>query len=919
MAMKRYFMLLLLCSYYTINGQVTSDEKISIEFSDATALEVIETIEKQTEYRFFFIESWLSTERISGSYNDVKITELLEALFGKSVINYYISEDKKIVLTNNVLIRDSLPLGFFDYIDQNNTTEDNFAPVFYSDKDESDGSIETIRIGKEKKGSGNKKYTLSGYARNTSTKKPIENLAIVVQDKNVYAVTNAQGFYTIELPIGANVIEAKALGFENLEKRVVIYSDGTYNFMLKEDAETLEEVIVEADADRNIKDAITGVTQIKVEQIKNIPLILGERDILKVATTFPGINKAGEGSAGYNVRGGKEDQNLILLDNGVIYNPSHFFGIFSALNPFTTGNVDIYKGDIPAEFGGRLSSVFDINTKTGNYEKFSGEASVGPVTSNLTLETPVVKGKSSFLIGGRSTYSNWILRSLDDESLRKSKASFYDIVAKYNHQINDKNTIETTGYYSDDEFSISSDSTFSYSNRLISFKWNHEFNSKNTASLIFANSEYKFNIEYDSDRDTNFDLKYRVNETELKFKMNYKPNDKHTFDYGLSGKLYQVNPGSIFPRGSESIIESLTVPKERALESAVFLSDNFTVNEKLLLNIGLRYSFYASLGKGTQRVYPDNAPRNEDTLIETREFDTNEVMETYSGPEFRFSSRYFLNPTLSVKAGINSTYQYIHTLSNNTTVSPTDTWKLSDLNIEPQRAIQYSLGFYKNTEDNLYEFSLEGYYKRSKNVLDYKVGADLLLNEFIETEVLQGDGKAYGVEFLMKKQKGRLNGWLGYSYSRSFVKLDSEFNEERVNNGMYFPANYDKPHDLSLVANYKLTKRFSFSANFSYQTGRPVTYPVGNFIFGGEERVLYSDRNKFRIPDYYRLDIGFNIEGNHKIKKFAHSFWNISIYNVLGRNNPYSVFFVTENNEVKAYESSIFSIPVPTITYNFKF
>jgi hypothetical protein len=351
----------------------------------------------------------------------------------------------------------------------------------------------------------------------------------------------------------------------------------------------------------------------------------------------------------------------------------------------------------------------------------------------------------------------------------------------------------------------------------------------------------------------------------------------------------------------------------------VFLSDEFTVSEKLLLNAGIRYSFYSALGPADQRVYQEGVPKNESSLIDTVEYGNNESIETYGGPEVRVSGRYFITESFSVKASYNNTYQYIHTLSNNTTVSPTDTWKLSDSNIKPQEANQYSLGFYKNFDDDAYELSVEGYYKKSKNILDFKVGSQLLLNETIETEVLQGDGKSYGVEFLLRKTKGKLNGWLGYSYSRSYNRLDSEFREERVNNGEYFPSNYDKPHDISMVANYKLTRRFSVSANFVYQTGRPITYPVGTYNYNGAEYVLYSDRNQFRIPDYYRLDLSINIEGNHKLNKLAHSFWNISVYNVLGRNNPYSVFFVTEGGEVKAFQSSIFSRPIPTITYNFKF
>ncbi|WP_298262625.1 carboxypeptidase-like regulatory domain-containing protein [uncultured Lutibacter sp.] len=919
--MKKIIVIIVTCfCFQVINAQNIEELKIDIIFSNKTKLEVIKKLEEQTSYKFFYINDWLDSGLISGNYKNASLNKILDDIFKETDLNYFISSENRVILTKNNLIYDHLPNAFYNNKNQKANSPKDIEPVFYDDNIVSKiKKYETVRIGKETKTYSKKNYTLSGRIINSLTGEPIPNLAIVVLNKNINAVTDINGFYTIRLPSGINYVETKALGIEEANKKIIIYSDGILNFELNESSETLKEVIVEANRDRNIKEVISGVTQIKVQEIKNIPLVLGERDILKVATTLPGIKKAGEGSSGYNVRGGKEDQNLILLDNAVLYNPSHFFGIFSALNPFTSGDVNIYKGSLPAEFGGRLSSVFDIKTKDASTEKLKGEASIGPVTSNLTLEIPIVSGESSLLIGGRGTYSDWVLKAIDEESIKNSKASFYDFIGKYKHKIDKDNNLEASGYFSNDEFSITSDSIYKYNNRLLSLKWNRNFNNKNNGSLILANSEYKFNIGFDGDVDTDFDLDYKINETELKLKMKYLHSESHKFDYGISSKFYKVNPGNIKPMGNESIIQAKEIPEEKALESAIFIADNYKINKKLLLNIGLRYSFYASLGKTAQRKYLKGEPKNESSVVDTLYFDKNEVVKKYGGPEMRFSVRYFLAPSLSVKGSFNSTYQYIHTLSNNTTASPTDTWKLSDLNIEPQRANQFTLGFYKNFQDSYYELSLESYYKKTKNTLDYKVGADLLLNKYIETEVIQGEGEAYGVEFLMKKTRGNLNGWLGYSYSRSFVKLNGKSNEERVNNGDYFPSNYDKPHDFSLVANYKITKRYSFSANFTYQTGRPVTYPVGKYIYKGEEHVLYSDRNKFRIPDYYRFDIGFNIEGNHKLKKLAHSFWNISIYNVLGRNNPYSVYFVTDKGQIKAYQSSIFSVPVPTITYNFKF
>ena len=914
--------LLLIMFMLTLAFAQAQEQTITISFDDVALEEAIGAIEQQTGVRFYYVAEWFGRSRVSGTYTNQPLDEILEDIFKDTLINYYLANDGSVVLTRNNLIIDQLPEEYFGPEEKETTgvQQEAINPLFVQEeRDEVLQEIETVRIGRQTRNNRRRTFTLTGVAINSANGNPISELAIVVQGSNLGTSTDANGVYSLELPAGVNILEARSLGISTKRIRVIIYNNGNLNLEMEESFTELDEVVVSGETDRNVATAVTGVTVLEVEQIKTIPLVLGERDILKAAVTLPGITTAGEGAQGFNVRGGRSDQNLFLLDKGVLYNPTHFFGIFSALNPFTTGDVRIYKGGIPAEYGGRLSSVFDINTKDANNEKIAGEVSIGPVTGNVMLEIPVVKGKSGLLVGGRATYSDWILRTLDDEQLKNSEASFYDVIAKYSHKLNENNEIKGSGYYSRDAFSITSDSLYRYSNRLFALEWDHKFNEKNTAVVSLANSEYQFNIEFDGLTNDDFDLGYKINETELKLKMKYLHSEAHTIDYGLAGKYYSVNPGRIDPLNPESIVTPLEIPQEQGFEGGVFISDSFKVSEKFLLDAGLRYSFYAALGPAEQRVYEEGLPRNDGTLIDVVQYGNNEVIETYGGPEARFSARYFLMDDFSIKASFNNAYQYIHLLTNNTTQSPVDTWKLSDLNIKPQEAYQVSLGLYKNFDGNDYELSVESYFKRSKNILDYKVGAQLLLNEAIEQEVLQGDGRAYGIEFLLKKNAGKLNGWLGYTYSRSFIRLDSEFPEERVNNGDYFPSNFDKPHDVSVVANYKFTKRFSASANFVYQTGRPVTYPIGSFNFNNADFVFYSDRNEFRIPDYYRLDISFNLEGNHKIKKFAHSFWNFSIYNVLGRNNPYSVFFVTENGELKAFQSSIFAIPVPTITYNFRF
>ena len=911
--------------YCLLSYPQDGENRISLSFSDKPPIEIIERIESISDYRFFFLPTWLDKEKRTRNYRNETIANIMEDVFRNTNIQVYVAKNKQVYLTQNNLIYDQLPPGFFgnekDSVQARAEKDIRDVLPYLDDSVENvtETQIKTVRIGKENPNRSKNYYTLSGYVVNSKTKEPIPDLGLFAKETRKGSVTDDKGYYEILLPFGKNVLETRSMGIRSTLTNVILLNDGRLDFQLQESLEQLEEVVVSGEAAANIKNVNTGTSRIVSEETKTIPVVFGERDILRVATALPGISTAGEGAAGYNVRGGNTDQNLILLDNAVIYNPSHFFGIFQALNPFTTKEAFIYKGHIPAQFGGRLSSVFDIQSKDGNTESFVGEGSIGPVTGNLALEIPILKEKSSLLLGGRSTYSGWILRSLEEESLQNSEASFYDIIAKYSHRINENNELRATVYHSKDNFSITSDSLFGYRNRLASLKWDHKFNEKHRGDLVFSNSEYAFDIRFDGENTNDFDIGYEVNESALALNFKYVYNSSHTLNYGISSKLYAVNPGNLDPRGTNSTIDAVSLARERGLESAIYISDTYKVNDRLLLDAGVRFSFFTALGASTQRIYEENAPRDQSTLTEEREFDQNDIISTYGGPEFRLSARYFLRPDLSLKASFNNTIQYLHALSNTTTVSPIDTWKLSDLNVVPARANQYSLGLYSNLAENKYELSLEGYYKTTQNVLDFKVGSQILLNETIETEVLQGDGRAYGVEFLLRKSKGKLNGWLGYTYSRSFLRFDSPFTEERINNGDYFPANFDKPHDLSLVANYKLTRRFSLSTNFAYQTGRPITFPVGSYRFNDSEFVFFSNRNEFRIPDYYRLDVGLNIEGNHKIKKLAHSFWTISVYNVLGRNNPYSVFFLTYEGEIKALQSSIFAIPIPSITYNFKF
>ena len=722
---------------------IYAQEKTNIsllELQNSSIESAILNIENKTDFKFYFDKKWLeeyNTILITKKYENATVENILIDVLSSTNLNFFV-DSNKIILTQNSIIYDAIPESeIVSTIVSTEIINKKTDPVFFQQFQKKSTNSITL-IGKESKKNNQKNYTLTGVIINEKTNEPTPNVVIRTKSKTRNAVTNEDGFFSISLPVGLNEIEIISLNYLNNERKIMIYNNGNLDIKLTEKINELNEVVVSAKEKENVNSVTTGVTTITSEEIKSVPMVLGERDILKVATVIPGIKSVGEGASGFNVRGGKEDQNLFLLDDAVLYNPAHFFGFFSSINAYTIKSADIYKGSIPAQFGGRLSSVFDISTKNGNSEKFSGEGGVGPVTSNITFSTPVIKNKSSLLVGGRATYSGWILKTLKDDALKNSKASFYDAIVKYNHTINENNDIETTFYYSDDKFNISSDSIYGYNNSLVTLKWKHQFNDKSKFLVNVSNSQYKFNINYNNGGLNSFNYGYKINDSQLQLKFNYNYNEKHNFSYGLTSKHFKLDPGFISPRFKESLINPKQIDREKGLESAIYISDAIKVSERFTVNIGARYSYFASLGESNQNIYENELPLNEATLIETKSFSNNQIVKTYGGFEPRISGRFKINDYTSIKGSYDKTYQYLHLLSSNTTQSPLDTWKLSDINVKPQSSIQYSLGIYKNLKENLYEVSVEGYYKNLENILDYKVGAELVLNDNIETELLQG-------------------------------------------------------------------------------------------------------------------------------------------------------------------------------------
>ncbi|NVJ64682.1 MAG: carboxypeptidase-like regulatory domain-containing protein [Flavobacteriaceae bacterium] len=916
--MKKLVYIGLLLLSFAVHAQ---KKTYSFHFENQSLVSILNSIDKQTDYQIRYAESWFEDSPVSIDINNKTIQEVLDHLFTDTEFNYYLLDASTIIITRYKKIYDEIAEGFFQEIaiEQDEETTPIISPSLVDKSSlQQTSSQKNIIIGKQ--GGSASKYWLDirGSIIQRDTQVPIREAVIAVKNTNTYSQSDDQGAFQLRLSRGDYVLSISAAAYQSMEQPITVYSDGSIQLQLNEAVEALEEVVLSGNRINQINSSETGAENIDVEESKTIPLVLGERDVLKVAAALPGISSAGEGATGLNVRGGKPDQNLNLLDGGVVYNPTHFFGIFQALNPIAIGQLNIYKGSIPASYGGRLSSVFDIQTKNADLEEVHGEISLGPITFNGTVQTPIKKGRSSMLTGIRGVYSDWILKKLKDENLKNNKANFFDVVNKFHFETENDSELNITTYYSKDQFNATADSLFSYTNLMLSAGIRKNLK-KNIFRLNGSFSDYRHQIDYTGNAQNGFIQDYGLSQVNLMASLSKYLHEKHRIELGNTNTLYKIQPGTLSPRTELDRIGQINLNSEQALEGALFLSDVWDLNKKFQLNAVVRIPYYLSFGPYQINEYDTNFPKSKSSIINTSTVEKGQLESSFVGTEVRLSTRYLLTERSSIKIGINNAYQFLHTLSNNTAASPFDSWRLSNRYVKPQEAQQASLGYSYRQKDNNFDLTFDLYYKKYQNLTDLKTGANTQLVPSIETQILQGDGKAYGAEMMIRKNQGDLNGWIAYTYSRSMIQLDSKFPYERINQGEYFPSNFDKPHDLSVVANYKLTRRFSFSSNFTYQSGRPITFPTGKYDLDGVTYVTYSSRNKYRIPNYIRLDLGFNVEGNHKLNKVAHSFWSVSIYNLLGRNNPYSMFFVNEDNRIRAYQVSIFARSIPSISYNLKF
>jgi hypothetical protein len=917
-----YFILIIFFSFfYSIAVQGQTRPLITGNFKELKLGQFIRELESSSGYHFYYDSLQVDSIQVNLTAKDQPLDKVLEKALANTGFNFSIDQYNNVFLIRDIIIKTDLPAGFFG----TKTTVDSIInPV--ADLESARGSNvisaslenKLYEIG-TKSNNMTGTSTLAGYVRDDKTNEPLPGVSVYLEDNSAIGTTTDQyGYFSLSLSKGVHILNIQSIGRRDARRHIAIYSDGKMDIYLHEQIISLREVVFSSSKTNNVRSVQLGAEKLNIATIKKIPTVFGEADVLRAILVLPGVKTVGEASTGFNVRGGATDQNLILFNGTTIYNPSHFFGFFSAFNPEVIKDVQLFKSSIPAKYGGRLSSVLDITAKEGNKKKFAGSAGIGPVTSRLNIEGPLSKdSSSSFVLGGRATYANWLLNLLPKD-YENSKASFYDVSLLTTHELNKKNSLYLTAYLSKDKFNLNNDTTYQYSNQNLSLQWKHIFNNKLNSLVTGGYDFYKYNINSDANKINAYDLEFNIRQLNVKSDFTYYLNARHTIQFGLSAIHYKLNPGSYRPVGSESLVKADIIPPEQGLESAIYIGDSYKISRDLSMDYAFRYSFYQYLGPHTVSYYAEGLPKSESSRTGTKEYEKGAI-KNYSGPEYRFALRYAFTPNFSVKAGFNSLRQYIHMLSNTTAIAPTDIWKLSDPNIQPQQGNQVSLGLYKNFKSNTIETSVEVYYKEMKHYLDYKSGAVLVLNHNIETDVINTKGKAYGLELLLKKTAGKLNGWIAYTYSRTLLKMDDSLAGEVINGGEYYPSNYDKPHDINIVGNLKISHRFSISSNIVYSTGRPLTLPVGRYFYAGSQRVLYSDRNADRIPNTFRIDLSMNIEGNHKVQQKTHNSWTVGVYNLTGRDNPYSVYFISENGQIKGYQLSIFGSVIPYVNFNIRF
>ncbi|MDQ3534326.1 MAG: TonB-dependent receptor [Bacteroidota bacterium] len=764
-----------------------------------------------------------------------------------------------------------------------------------------------------------KKYKISGVVKNLNTGEPLSSARIAFEEANKTAITDKNGYYEITLPGGVYHMEAGYIGLGKSYVEIMLDEVKEVDIFLDDEPLYLKELVITSQRmDANVSSNQMSNTHMSIAKIKKLPPFMGEVDVMKNIMALPGVTSAGEGNSSYNVRGGGNDQNLIMMDESLVYNTGHLFGMFSVYNPDIVRDLTFFKGGIPAKYGGRISSVMDVQLKEGRKDHVSIYGGVGLISSRLAIEGPSFIKNGTFILAGRVAYPEMLTQFSSNAQLKNSKASFFDGNFKYDQKVNARNNFSLSLFAGKDQFQFLRDTTIHYGSENGSLRWRSMLSDNLFGSFTASYSNYRYNLHQpNQEADNAFSWKSKINFYTLKSDFNYVKG-KHNVEFGVQMAYHYIQSGQLMPGKNNQALSLLKMPYENALESALYVQEEFKLSPGISITAGVRQSFYQLIGPAEQFIFDEDRPRSPISITDTLQYKGAGIIKNYLMPEPRVLVNFMLRPNTSIKLSYNRTRQYIHLISNSTSITPLDIWKLSGAYILPQTGDQAAIGLFNNLFGNTVETSLEIYYKHITNIVDYKDGANIYFNETLEADLLNGQARSYGIELMAKKNFGRLSGWANYTFSRTFNQVDGEFPESIINNGNPYPSNFDRPHMANFASVYQINKRVAFSLNFIYNSGRPVTVPDSRYNYKDILIPNFPERNNYRLPAYHRLDMSITIEPNHRRNKKYEGNWSLSVYNVYSRNNIYSVFFKENNNRPESYKLSVIGAAIPTITYNFK-
>ncbi|MEN8229534.1 MAG: carboxypeptidase-like regulatory domain-containing protein [Bacteroidota bacterium] len=898
------------------NIQYLSPDLHGVGFEDFAA-----SVEAQTGIQISYKQEWVDGIIVDLTGDSVEVTSAVkQVLAGSGLHHHFIFPDRLIILPEKIMSSDLSYLTDPGAVTGNGVEEGELTANGgkYLEGTKPERMMQTIVVGSKETGFSRSAARIRGRIRDIDSGEPVIGATMVLTGSGKGSVSDQHGVVTLSVPPGRYGVQFSFIGMATVICQLDVLSDGDFLVEMHPTVIALNEVQIVGNHYRDINSTDVGVERLSMKSVKQIPLFMGENDVIKISRLLPGITSAGEASVGVNVRGGNADQNIFYINRLPVYNTSHMFGFLSAFNSDIVDDFSVYKGNVPVNYGGRLSSVFNIITRKGNQKMFTAHAGISPVSAHATVEGPIKKDVASFLVSGRSSYSDWMLNRMEDPLLRESNANFYDFSGTVYVTPDENNDFNAFYYQSFDRFSYGNISEYEYGNRGGSLVWKHSFSPALTSTVTGAISDYTFANTESHEISQAYRHQYNLRHNEVVGEFSWVPALNHHIDFGTDLVYYSLDRGQVLPAVEQSLRIPVDLGFEKGIEGSLFASDNITLLPWLTLYAGLRYSFYSALGPQEVRIYEEGQPKTEGTVVDTVHYSNNEPISFDSGPEIRAAVNIKTGQNTSFKLSFSQMRQYLFMLSNTVTISPTDQWKLSDAHISPPTGNQYTSGIYHIWPRWGLSGSMELYYKHTNDIVEYRDGASFIGSPFTETSILQGTQKAYGVEFMLQKSSGRLNGWISYAYSRSLVQVKGSNEFETINRGDPYPSSYDRPHVLNLIGSYHVNRRITLSSNVIYMSGRPVTFPTSLYFINDIAYIDYYAKNQFRIPDYFRVDAAMSIEGNLKAHKLFHSSWSINVYNALGRNNPQSIFFEAEEHFLKGFSFSVIGVPVVTVSWNIK-